>query len=112
MEKVTWKAGVTSTRMIERMRFLRAYWGRSTFTAKHGAPDREYPIAHVIVRCVERVYDELILDLSATVIGDRKGRICTAEQKAKAEWWLKYARDGRNGDPFPGVSYPAEEKNP
>ena len=105
MEETIWKARVTSTRMIERMKFLRAYWGRSTLTAKLWAPDREYPITQVLMRCVERVYDEVIKDLEARA--KRPAEPFMLHEGAKAEWWLKMAYQGRNGDPFPGVTYSA-----
>lgn len=102
METIWWKTRVTSTRTIEMMRFLRAYWGRQP----GGAPGREYSLSQALLRSVEGAYSDVLARLT-------KGADYRAEDnkqaKEAAAWWLKMARDGRNGDPFPGVSYSAAE---
>lgn len=98
METIWWKTRVTSTRTIEMMRFLRAYWGRQP----GGAPGREYSLSQALLRSVEGAYSDVLARLTKSAdyrAEDNK------QAKEAAAWWLKMARDGRNGDPFPGVSY-------
>lgn len=105
METIWWKARVTSERMIERMKFLVAYWGRGLDT---GAPrpesEKQYPVAQVLLRAVEAAFEEVKRDLRVQVLDPER----SYDEKQQALWWIKMAREGRNGDPFPGVSYAPE----
>jgi len=106
VEAIWWKTRVTGARMVERMKFLVAYWGRKTSGAPRPESEKQYPVAQVLLRAVEAAFEEIKRDLRGQVLDPER----SYDEKQQALWWIKLAREGRNGDPFPGVSYSAEKE--
>ena len=106
METIWWKTRVTSERMFEMMKFLRAYWGRDISSGRPREEGQGYPVSQVLLRALETAYADVTARLEKSAQYQAKDN---QEARRHAAWWLKMAREGRNGDPFPGVSYPAAE---